>query len=393
MYPASTDSQNNSYLKWYDPWLIGAVIGALILRLINLDQAALWHDEIETAIWSTLSWPQVVDTTLYRVAFGRYDPNHLPLYFLIINAWTAVVGESPWLLRLPSVIFSVISVVFIAAIANTLHSKPAARWAAWLAALSPFLIHHAQEARMYPLICMLAAASLLLLVRFITGASRRLSIGFFIVNLALIATHYYTVFLIFAEILVLLWYRPRPWSSWVPAALASCAAILALVYIALFLTDPRSGEIYKIGLFAFPGSVWAMLVGYTLLPSSEELHALGRSAIWPYLPYALVTLAPFAILFLTGLKTLFWRALIVVILVLGVVILGPFAAHFVFPKISINPRYLMAGGPDFSYCFGSRCANSSKIIYSTRGYVCLAVCYGFGNCPAPCGSRPETGSD
>ena len=56
----------------------------------------------------------------------------------------------------------------------TLADRRAGRWAAWFAALSPFLVHHAQEARMYALVATLAAANLLALARFTTGRTARL---------------------------------------------------------------------------------------------------------------------------------------------------------------------------------------------------------------------------
>ncbi len=118
-----------------DPWIAGALAFALALRLFRLDAAPLWLDETETAIWSTLSYDQVVQTILSRIPFGRYDPKHLPLYFLLVHAWTKIVGLSPWLLRLPSVVLSVLAVGLTAAIGRTISGLTLARWAAWLTAI------------------------------------------------------------------------------------------------------------------------------------------------------------------------------------------------------------------------------------------------------------------
>lgn len=329
-----------------DPWVIAAVAAALLLRLINLDLAALWHDEVETALWSRLTPPQVFETVFARAAFYRYDPYHLPLYFLLVNGWTALVGESVWLLRLPGVLCAVVAVALTAAIGERLIERAGARWAAWLAALSPFLLHHAQEARMYALTVMLAAASLLLLLRYLDGAARRLGVGFAMCNLALLLTHYYTVFFVATLLGLLVLLRPRAWRGWLAAAAATALGLLGVLYLALVLTDQRSGEIYDLNLpLVLSGSLWSLLYGYVLLPGSEQLHAQGADAVWPYLPYVLAAALPLAVVGPSGLAALSWRARLLLLAPLGGCVLGPFAAYLLFPLVSINPRYLAPGLP------------------------------------------------
>src|SRR5262249_21702608 len=99
------------------------------------------------------------------------------------------------------------------------------------------------------------------------------------------------------------------------------------------------------GLFALPGVLWALVTGYALLPSAEELHALGRAAIWPYLPYALVGILPAAVLTIRGLRALDARARMTVLLLLMCILVSPFLAALAFPRVSLNPRYFTAGVP------------------------------------------------
>jgi hypothetical protein len=334
-----------SILHRIDPWIAAALLFALTVRLLNLDAAALWLDETETAIWSTLTYDQVWRTVVERVALGRYDPRHLPLYFLVVNTWSKLAGLSPWTLRLPSVLFSVAAVAGTSALAARLAGLRAARWGAWLSAISPFLIHHAQEARMYPMVAALSVLSALLLLRYLQHASTRLGIGFVLVNIALLATHYYTAFLVAGELLVLMLLRPAPLRRWLPAALACVLATLALTYLALFLTRQASGEIYGIGVWALPGVVWSMLAGYPLLPSAEQLHAVGMKAIWPYLPFAIAGGAATAALFVAALVALRPLARLVVVVLLGCVLLGPFAVSKLFSQVSVHPRYFSTGAP------------------------------------------------
>jgi uncharacterized membrane protein len=328
-------------------------MAACILRFFNLDLAPLWHDEVETAIWSKLSAQEVWGTIIHRTAYGRYDPQQLPLYFVIVNAWTWVAGASTWLLRFPGVVFSIATVVITAATAERLLGRVGSRWTAWFCAVSPYLVHHAQEARMYPLMSVLAAGGMLLLVRYLNGEDRRLGIAFVLLNWALLATHYYGLFFVTALLCALLLFGRRPLSTWAGAWIGSALGIAALLFVALVLSDQRSGEVYEVGLLVVPGAVWGMLAGYVWLPSAEELHILGGSAIRPYLFIALGTAIPFGLLVLLAVRNMSATALAVVCTVLAVVMLGPFVAHLVFAQISINPRYFMAGAPAFFILLGA----------------------------------------
>lgn len=330
-------------MKRLDLWILAALAVSLIVRLINLDEAALWFDETLTAQRIPLAWADVI----HDVFFGEYNANQVPLYFLLVKAWSTIAGFSPMALRLPSVVLSLITVALIAGIAKTLSGEKAARWAAWLAAISPYLLHHAQEARMYPLMSVLSAASVLLLARYLRGTSSRLGIGFVLVNLTLLATHYYAMFLVSAVMLVPLLLHPRPLKGWLPAVSATGVGLLGLVLAALLIAGHQSGEIYQIGLLAFPGVVWSMLSGYTLLPSSQELHALGIRAAFPYLTLAAVSIIPLGIGLLAGIKALDRDARVLILSTLAAPLLAPFLVQIIFPDVSINPRYAMPAAPAF----------------------------------------------
>src|SRR4051812_8708086 len=186
MWTAHAGTQLNPSVAIYrDRWIVGAMLAALILRLTNLDAAALWLDETITVTWIRLPWPEMLRSVM--------GDNHLPLYPALIKAWATIAGTAPWALRLPSVICSWATVPLIAAAAYVLLGPMQARWAAWLSALSPYLLQHAQEGRMYALLGLLSATSLLQLAQFMQGRSQRLGLWFFTINLCLLLTHYYSV--------------------------------------------------------------------------------------------------------------------------------------------------------------------------------------------------------
>jgi uncharacterized membrane protein len=328
-----------SFLR--ERWVLGAMVAAAALQLWGLDQAALWYDETFTAQWVILPWQEMIRTVL----LGDYGANHLPLYFIAVKLWTTWAGLSPLALRAPSVVFGVAAVAATASFAAALTGPRAARLAAWLAALSPFLLQHAQEARMYTLIVLLAAISLTLLARYLRGNATHLGFGFLLVNIALLATHYYAMFFVAGELMALLWLRLKPLRAWLPAA-ATLAIVTAAgpVLVAITMATQHAGGSYGLGVAALPGLVWSLLSGYTLLPTSEALHAAGLRAALPYVPIAISGCVSLLIVATGGWRELDREARVLLLAILGMVIIAPFAVSMIRP-VAVNPRYTAAALP------------------------------------------------
>ena len=312
---------------------------AILLKLVRLDAAAIWLDETFTANWVRLPWDGMI-----RAAMAD---NHLPLYFILLKAWSYAFGETPWALRLLSVVFSCAMVPVVARIAMTLSGRPAAIWAAWLTALSPFLLHHGQEARMYPLLGLLASINVLLVARFLMNRTHRLGLGFLAVNIAMLATHYYAVFLVSVEFPILFLLAHKRWRNWLPACIASCMLCIGPMLAAKYLATPVAGGGYGgIGQIGLPGMIWGLLSGYALMPSSEEFHRQGLKAAYPYLPLAFTIFCLTLVVAKNALHSISRTAWILLLGLLAGVLFGPLAISAVF-SIGINPRYATAATPVF----------------------------------------------
>lgn len=124
------------------------VVG-LFLRLVSINQS-LWLDEATTAL--------VVRMPIMDI-FTKFLPNdfHPPLYYLIIKYWVYVFGSSEISLRIPSVIFGVLTIFIIYKISKN-YIAPL------LVATSGLLIYYSQEARMYSLVALLVILALYLFI-------------------------------------------------------------------------------------------------------------------------------------------------------------------------------------------------------------------------------------
>ena len=120
---------------------------ALAVRVVHLGRDDLWSDEIHTL--------NALDGSFLDVVRERLAAGHLPLYFLLMKAWTALVGTSQFMLRLPSAILGAAALVPAYALMRRLAGHPTAIATALLLEIHPLLVELSREARMYPLLLVL----------------------------------------------------------------------------------------------------------------------------------------------------------------------------------------------------------------------------------------------
>ena len=157
------------------PFLMLAVLLlAAAARFHRLDAQSLWYDEGITAAHALRSLPELIPRLQVNV--------HTPAYFVLIAAWEDIAGASEFALRLPSALFSVLSIAWAFALGKRLYGGVAGLAAAALIALNSFSIEYAQEARMYGMLTAIAGASMWLFVGVLRGRRRRDVAAYALVN-------------------------------------------------------------------------------------------------------------------------------------------------------------------------------------------------------------------
>ena len=131
---------------------IAALLLALGLRLYRIDAQSLWNDEGTSVAVASRDL-----ATITRDAAGDIHP---PLYYWLLAGWQRLAGTSELAVRSLSALLGVALVALIFSLGRLL-GPPGASWtapaAAALAAINPFLVVYAQEARMYTLLALWAA--------------------------------------------------------------------------------------------------------------------------------------------------------------------------------------------------------------------------------------------
>ncbi len=117
-------------------------IFAFFIRLIALNQS-LWLDEAVTA--------NVVKNFNFLQIISKFSPTdfHPPLYYLLMKLWTGLFGYSEVVLRFPSIIFSLLTGLFVYKIAKLLNGYITGLWSALFFLFNPLIVYYSQEARMY----------------------------------------------------------------------------------------------------------------------------------------------------------------------------------------------------------------------------------------------------
>jgi uncharacterized membrane protein len=177
--------------RWYRFSIIALLVVGVLFHFFNLDKKVYWHDEVYTSMRAAGFTRQEIDQELFQnqivpaIELQKYqhpklgstpadtikslaieDPQHPPLYFLIARFWMQVFGSSLTASRILPVLFGLLALPLMYALALELFtSHTVAILATTLLALSPFDLLFAQTARQYSLLTAGIIGSSYLLLR------------------------------------------------------------------------------------------------------------------------------------------------------------------------------------------------------------------------------------
>ncbi|ARC56170.1 hypothetical protein AS850_03650 [Frondihabitans sp. 762G35] len=127
---------------WGDPLLAGVVGFAIAVAFSWVP--SIWYDESATIVSARRSWSELW-TEIQHV-----DAVHA-LYYALMHGWLAVVGYSPFTLRLPSALAVGVAAALVAVLARTLAPRTTGLLAGLLFTLLPRVTWMGTEARSYAL--------------------------------------------------------------------------------------------------------------------------------------------------------------------------------------------------------------------------------------------------
>ena len=252
-------------------WLLGIMALGIAVRLYHLGTWGLGMDEAYSANVATHGLRDLVN-------FIVVDDFHPPLYYTFLHFWRMISTSEVWL-RIPSVVFGVLTIWVIYALGARLVDHRVGLLSAGILAISPLHIWHSQEVRMYALLFLLSTASLYFFVRILKGGNLAAWIGYITTTSLALYTDYGGFVILAGEnlaIVALLALRYRvPLAAW---AGAQAVVLAAFVPWGVSLLDaiPRAASVL-VERNITPAS--AQQVAFTLSAFTSHFLPMGTPAL------------------------------------------------------------------------------------------------------------------
>jgi 4-amino-4-deoxy-L-arabinose transferase-like glycosyltransferase len=125
--------------------LAAVLVIGLVLRCIAINARGIWYDDAFSIF--------LAERSLVEIIHGTAADTMPPLYYFLLHAWQAIGNSIAWI-RLLNVTLSVAILVLLYLMGKALGGHAAGLAAAFLGAVSPLQIYHAQEVRMYVLLAL-----------------------------------------------------------------------------------------------------------------------------------------------------------------------------------------------------------------------------------------------
>lgn len=165
---------------------IGLVALALILRVCMLNERGIWYDDAFSIL--------LAKQPLGEIFSGTAADTMPPLYYIMLHYWMKISDQIFWIRSMNLLIFG-FCLLYIFTLVKRISSKSAAWFAVLFCSLSPFLVYHSQEIRMYMLLVFFQTAYLFYFINWSSeNSNRRDWIGMMLCGAGALYTHNLAVF-------------------------------------------------------------------------------------------------------------------------------------------------------------------------------------------------------
>ena len=209
-------------LTRFERWLLPTcAVAALIIGIVGIGRF-LRLDEANSVI--------IASSGMGRLLEYLRNDNNLPFYYVMLHGWIRAAGISEWAVHLPSVLFYWVAIGTTYLLGREVSgSKAIALYSSLFYLVSLQAIHQAQKTRMYSLLGLMASLSTLFFFRSFwrETARKRDWIWYVVVNALGTFVHVWYFFLLLAQAVTGLFFRPKKVGS------LAAAQLLAVLPFAL----------------------------------------------------------------------------------------------------------------------------------------------------------------
>ncbi|MFA5350240.1 MAG: glycosyltransferase family 39 protein [Candidatus Omnitrophota bacterium] len=251
---------------------------AIVLRIQGINKYDLWFDEIASDGYSSQLFPKLLDLDGKEYMLERMGKDgHSPFYYALVYAYSILFGNGKSL-RIISLLFSLCSLAMFYKLARLFLGRQASIFAFLIAALSPFQIWYAQEARGYAMAFFLATVLLYFYAKSIRTNYPSYWLGFSAAGvLGIYSNYYFVIFILFSGVIFLFKkYRRTVLRNW--AIAVTGIFILFLPFLFIFCRQLNFVKnffwLLKPVLSSLPLTVGVFVLGYS---ASQAQLILGSA--------------------------------------------------------------------------------------------------------------------
>ena len=249
---------------------------AAAVRFWGIGEGEFWFDENCTfyIVHHLFDWPADGPDPLREVA-------HLP-YFLLLNLWTGIVGETILGMRSFSALIGILGVFVLGLLGARLGGHRVGLTAAVLAAFNPLQVHYSQEARGYTTWLLAVTLCIYCLYKAADTLNKRWWLVYVIVAWLTVLTHYFTLAWFFGTIggVLIAGDHRRYLRQWLVAHAVLALALLPVIwFLVIPLSEGGPKPWFREMWAAFPPSLAVLKSIWAMLPAGGYPAYLGSLAV------------------------------------------------------------------------------------------------------------------
>ena len=210
----------------------GLIVFVIAMSMLIFSHQSLRLDESQS-LWQTSHTPTKILNIIAQDV-------HVPLYHFILHFWQLFLGNSVFTGRVLSLIFFALSIPAVYFVGKRTFNQNIGIFAATLLAISPFMNWYGNEIRMYSLLTLMTIMSQYFFVMIYKTRDKDAWLGYFIVNVFGIFTHYFFFFVLIVQVIFFFSYK----SLFPPKALRK---FIIIAVILLFIFAPWLYYVHSLG--------------------------------------------------------------------------------------------------------------------------------------------------
>jgi len=264
-----------------------------VLKGIFLSSSSLGSDEAFSVYHAQMN----ISSIIWFLSQG----NNPPLYEIILHFWIKIFGISEFSVRLPSLIFSSVTVLYIFKLGNKFLNKRIGIYASLVFIFSNYQISYAHEARAYALLGLLSVVSMYYFMKLIeyctsnqevknmkTAAGKNMII-LILVNTLIVYLHYLGFCILLAQFIFIISHKK---------IISRYFKEIIIFYFAIVL-------LYLPNIFAFFKIFLERTQTGTFLTTPEGIHSI-YNMIWTFSNMPVVAVSSILIIFISLIKLVFY---------------------------------------------------------------------------------------